>query len=557
MTDAAELAQKLQARLAPALGSTATALADLLLAVVEGRATPDDLARQIAEIPNGALALLGLAGEQVAVADKLLDFNGAQTGDILIGDVAGGSITKVQLNLIVQLHQSPHAANPGAVQVISDSVGADSRSPLALAGGNSNYGFQMPGASADHPLPSLSAGCEVFVSAGGTESPALNALVRLLRLRGLRVRRPSQLEASTQTRLEEALASADAAVVFLSPESCGSADLRAVELPAIWARYARPAPFLVVPILDGVSLEQANQALALPGAQLGAFRALKLPPDDTPERVQELGAIAQLLLERIAGPHLRQTAALNQLATIALFSYPPVGQSRPTTLHIDWVELFPEPDNPTRLPPEATVWEHQLLPALSDVRATLGQSGVAGLQIAGRYHLSAGLAFGFRFRTVASLVLQIAAQPGGVWRSDEQGDTGPKLTQKVIELNPAGDEVSIEVGLSRDVSYDVGSYLAGSGLPISRRIQLISGPALRGDAEAARVFVASPAHARRLVTQIANLILTQQKARKIHLFVAIPQAMTILVGARINKARPVQCYEYVSDGRYVPGAVLR
>lgn len=540
MPQAADLARALQRELAPVLHDAATSLAT----EIDRHAS----AAEIAALPNLGPLLQAMAGRTVDGGGKALDFGaGNQFGNVSIGDIALGSITKLTLNF------HTHQAAPLLSSV--DPLGESAPLPNdSLAGGNNNgTTFVAPEGGEAKPRPG-----RVLVLDGETGSQIAAALRLALRLRGLESPDPAPLAVHTAQSLRDDLDAADAAVLVLSPLSCATTTLRERELPAVWSRYGQSAPFWLIPLIDGVAPATADATLNMVGATLKNFRAIELPADPT-SHAGALAALAGLLLHSVAAPLLSLSVAAGRSLALTLFSYPASGATPAADLALGWDALFPQPERPTRRPPGLELWHEQLDPALADLRLVAGASHASTLSISGRYHLSAGLALGFRFRTVAGMVLHIAAQPGGVWQSDGPGNEGTLLSKEEIPGVPGAHDLSIEVSLARDVRADADAYLEAAGVAVGRRIQLTSTPLLSGDIDAVRTFVASPAHARHLANQIANVILSHSKGT-IHLFAAIPQGLAVLIGARLNRARPVQCYELFDDPSgvrvYVPASRL-
>lgn len=486
-----------------------------------------------------------MAGSTIADDGATIHFgDGNQLGDVSIGDVVQG--IQIKLGLNVHIHQAAPLISSGELLASGGDIGD-------LSGGNGNRGTIITAPAGAAPCP-----CRVLVFDGRTKGAVAAALRLELRLRGLESLDATHLDALTAQTLQAELATADAAVVLLSPESCTADALHRIELPAVWARYGRAEPFWIIPLIDGVTSDVADSTVNIVGAHLKDFRALALPSDPAAHK-GDLATLAGLLLQTLTSPRLRQAAAARPLA-LSIFSYPVAGATPPADLLLAWDALFPEPEQPTRPPPMPAIWQATLDPVLRDVRLALGASQAGTLSISGRYHLPVGLALGFRLRDTANIILQIAAQPGGVWQSDGPADDGVQLQRKEQAGTSGAPDISIEVSLARDVRDDAGSYLAAAGMSVCKRVQLTSDPVLVGDINAARRFIKSPTHARQLAAQIANIILSHGRGT-IHLFAAVPQGLAVLIGAQLNRARPVQCYELFDDsgaGRiYVPSCLLR
>jgi len=546
------LAADLAAALPPELQAAAPILADLIVILAADPAAEPGLGTAAPEL---AASLQALAGRSVPVGSSLISFGAdAQLGDVTIGDVAGGNLVSLSISITrdERTTQTVTAGNGGTISQVVQISG--SGNTIIVGGGNAN-----PAAVTTPPnLPALADGATIFLASGGTNSIALDALALHLRLRGLRVWREPEIGDRTRRAYDHALASIDAAIIALTPESCESDRLLRVELPAIWARFADPAsPFWVVPLLDGVSERIADRTLSsgdLRSTDLRAF-ALGAAQDG---RETQLVEIARLLLQTLLMPRLQQAIARHGGLDLHLFTHPAAGTTGRADLVLDWEARFGTRAQPRW--PDRDEWSALLLPALADVRALIGASKVARLRIDGNFHLSAGYALGHQFVSTTKIMPEVwAATSNEWWGMEQSGQSGPGLEMTVEPLDgPTGDEVTIELSLTQDAGAGVEAYLASSPLPLARRVQLASPPVSQGQLQAARRFVVSPAHAAALADQIANVILLQNRASAIHLFGPLPQALAVMVGARLNTARPVQCYEYErASGTYVPSCFLR
>jgi hypothetical protein len=425
---------------------------------------------------------------------------------------------------------------------------------IIFGGGNANPAAAGPAPAA---APPLAAGATVFLADGGTASPALDALALALRLRGLRVWRGPELGDLTRAAYDAALANIDAAVIALSPESCEADRLLRVELPAVWARFGQAAPFRVVPLIDGAPARAAERTISPGGRRVDDLRAFALSPEAA-GRAAQIDALALAILRAVALPHLRRAVAAEGAVELRLFSHPAGGDTGRADLVLDWGALFGTREAPRWPGPE--VWAAQLIPALADVRQVVGLSATPLLRVDGRFHLSAGYALGHQFATTAGMRLEVRAVAGdrsAWWGGPATGDPGPELVAEELP-QAAGDAVSVEISLTQDARADVTAALATYQIALAQRVQLTSPPVLGGKVKEAQRFVASPAHAAALADQIADAILLQKRAPRIHLFGPLPQALAVLVGVRLNTARPLQCYEYVRDtAAYTPSCLLR
>ena len=545
-----QIATTLAAALPPEQRHVAPALAALLAALAD-----DPVGASNAASPDVVAALRALAGSSLPSGGSLISFGEeAQLGDVTVGDVASGSIVKLSIP-ITQSETTTQSITAGAGGTISQVVQLKidgSGHTIILGGGNANPAAVAPPAA----TPALADGATIFLAEGGTHSPALDALAMQLRLRGLRVWREPDLGDLTRRAYDAALATIDAAVVALTPDSCESDRLVRVEMPAIWARFAQPAPFWIVPLIAGVGERAAERTISAGGLRLSDLRVFALT-GAAPERAAQIADLARLVLRNVALPHLRQSAARDGAVELRLFTHRAGGDTGRADLVLDWGALFGTREAPLWSGPAE--WSSQLLPALADVRELIGASGTPRLRIDGRFHLSAAYALGHQFAATAGIELEVKSTTSPEWWGlDRSGVVGAALKLGELTTGDAGAEVTVEISLAQDARADVTAYLARHPLPLARRVQLTSPPVEARDVIQARSFVASPAHALKLANQIAGAILLEKGASTVHLFGPLSQALAVLVGQRLNTARPLQCYEYVREtAAYVPACLLR
>jgi hypothetical protein len=122
--------------------------------------------------------------------------------------------------------------------------------------------------------------------------------------------------------------------------------------------------------------------------------------------------------------------------------------------------------------------------------------------------------------------------------------TKPQVILSLGLLTDGGEDLVVSIGISRDVSAEVELALpaltlaAASALPMSGNAPIVS-------ANQANLAVAQ------LKQHITDAIRLSQ-AKTVHLFIAGPAFLALLLGHRLNATAPVQCYEWVGTAAYVP-----
>jgi hypothetical protein len=112
----------------------------------------------------------------------------------------------------------------------------------------------------------------------------------------------------------------------------------------------------------------------------------------------------------------------------------------------------------------------------------------------------------------------------------------------------------IEVATSRSTKQGVAATLPGIGLTPGYHIRLTS-------AEFSRESVSDAAHARAIAQQVGRVcqeLCDERGVRHLHLFVAIPVELAVLIGHQLNALCPVTLYEFKNDeGVYTSIGTLR
>jgi len=482
------LIQQLRAGLKPALQPGLSDLVDALLPFIASALAKGQSTTQVPVSLTGASALDALAGQEVRTENAVLNFGaGSQFGDIQVRDVAGGNIVNAQIYLDGRPPQPPPPAAP------------------------------------------LAAPLRVALLADPDGQRALAPLRDALALRGLvalpNPDQPGLTPAAT-------LVGAAAAVLYLSPDRLEEGDLEDDMLALKVALAAQPElPTLT--LLDGVSTRAARRA-GIDGPLLQGAE---------PYQAETALALAGRLLRNSVARHQAQILT-GSAATVGLFSFDPTGPGAGASLCLDWRPLFGN----NRYPSEDE-WRTQLMPALADLRQTLGAAGVSAITLHIAARLSAALAFGHRFRSVAGVSLALP-QKEGIWHTRPYDPALAPLIPELIELDPAGTELSVELPITQDrVTSDVDAWIASQRPPLQRRV------ILRPPGGSGMAIDDETAHA--IACQVRRVILEhQQPVHTTHLFAAIPAGLAAMIGWHLNTCEPVQCYELERNATLRPACLL-
>ena len=225
-----------------------------------------------------------------------------------------------------------------------------------------------------------------------------------------------------------------------------------------------------------------------------------------------------------------------------------------TALIMDWTRRF------ARKEATKQTWDQYLLPALSDVADAIQQEAPGRLlQATGLLSIPAATALGFAF--MAPRRLNIAWEqftPGRapqIWSINKAPENSGFETT-VTAGQPNADELAVLVSVNADASHALSR--SKSSLPSFRAYLHVKHGTKVGSVE-----ISSPRQATHLAHLVADAI---RKARedyrivgRVHLFLAIPVGLAMLIGQLLNTLGQVQTYEHIPEGAtgyYSPAALL-
>jgi len=492
MQSADEFERTLRAVLPPHLHELAALVAPLFAEAARGALGIDELRRRLTATGQAGAIADALAGRQLSVGEAMLSFGaGAQTGDVRIGDVAGRDVITLNINTgRLGSPEAPTLRRPGSVYL---------------------YREEPAGASA-------------------------MALRLRLQLRGLAVTpgpdAPPQIH-------HAALASAAACLLHISEASLADEKGLKRNMDVIKAeKLHRPLPVVVV--RDGVSARELRGLLPLgddgwTDAEPGAIGSLSNPAMNRAAK-----AVLAALFETYA-------AGLLDGETLAMGFYTsqPRGEIGTPALLVDWRSVYqpyPNPDD----------WTDLLLPALTDLRISLGGTAMAQIELSALARLSAGVALGYAFRSVTRTSFRMRQGPAW-WHTAAHDPAARPFGQPEPALVGPGPDLSVELNITQPtgkLSADVTYHIDAVGLPVGRRLrlELPGGPTAQ----------LAEADAQAIASQVRTLIQAhKQRDGVTHLFMAAPFGLALMIGWHLNTLTPVQCYE-MPEGttRYEPACRL-
>lgn len=402
---------------------------------------------------------------------------------------------------------------------------------------------------------------QVFISYRRGRAVEIADLARRLKARGI----PLWIDISdlghgaTEDQITHALddVMCAGAVAWVTPEVVESPIIRRIEVPDI-VRRVRGCDgfFAVMAVAGGLDYAAAANVAAenLGTEDLKSWNLHKVDGDPAPG--SELDTLADLVLRE----RLRAVAAALPVADpwrIGIWVRQGAPADRDDALQLDWHESF------NGRQATSGAWETLLLPALRSVHIELSRVGVdRGLAVSGFPTLSTAVAFGRALPAVAGVrVVWSQVIPGGEitpWSlAAESEPSGYVVTTRGID--PGGDGLAVVVSVAQDAEP---AYGATTKRPVMRAVIKVAPVAGRPDRQL------TAGAARQLAHEIAEAVrdakTTHAGMREIHLFLACPVGLAMMIGQLLNAVGPMTVYEHVDDdavGHYeaeirIPGSGL-
>ncbi len=343
------------------------------------------------------------------------------------------------------------------------------------------------------------------------------------------------------------------AIIWITPDVAYSAVIRKIEVPTILARRSQSGHFFVIPVAAGgldykAAAEAVDQQISIQDLEYWNLRKVVGDPIGASEAF-EVGK--RVLERRIAAIHqsLREDAPLR----LALYTRTPPAFEIGIALSLDWTDRF------TGREATPETWVRHLLPALKAIVATLlAQAPGRAVDASGLPAIAAATALGSAF--LAPTGLQISWQqitPGRAlqrWSLASTRETSG-FTAETIGADVTANDLAVLVSVAANVEFAFAA--SKNDLPHFRAITTVTkqGQPLHdlptpGQAvDAAYVAIEGIRSARDAYRPIDT----------IHLFMAVPVGLAMLIGQLLNTLGPVQTYEHIptdATGCYRKAAIL-
>lgn len=223
------------------------------------------------------------------------------------------------------------------------------------------------------------------------------------------------------------------------------------------------------------------------------------------------------------------------------------------TVALDWVDLFDGEDPFTRrCPRDPAAWETRMRPELRTAVDRLRALECQQVLVRGALRLPAWFTVGNTCAAVTGMT--VACQQGGrLWSAEEPAVGDSRLTVQETPIGRGG-ELAVALAITTDPTDDVHEHLTAARLPVSTLATITpaagaGNQAITGPGHAVAVALAVRDEVRRLARATC--------AQRLHLFLACPGGLALLLGHWWNRVPTTQLYEDLGVGRgYAPAFLL-
>jgi hypothetical protein len=246
----------------------------------------------------------------------------------------------------------------------------------------------------------------------------------------------------------------------------------------------------------------------------------------------------------------RQVAEENLLArsgilTLAVHAIDRQPAATPANVELDFTALF-DGDNPfaRRQLKDPDDWQRVVMPDLARAARTLEAYDVRRVHVGGSMRLPLWFAVGRELPDVRQWVLSLD-QHGQEWRTSPAEEVTPRTLASVAIGQ--GSDLALAIGLTHDPTADIQAYLYDAGVPAATLLTL--GPVGEPDHQSVPSGQWASGWARAVRDQARN-VARECRATRMHLFIAAPQAIALMLGHHWNLTPPTTIYEHQPPGYF-------
>lgn len=196
-----------------------------------------------------------------------------------------------------------------------------------------------------------------------------------------------------------------------------------------------------------------------------------------------------------------------------------------------------------RAPREPTAWLEVVQPAFATASEEVRAMGESRVLITGDMRLAGWFLAGAQFRDVAGYSV-ICGRAGQPWDSGAADGRVDPLGEDETPAHTGGADLAVAVGITHPIADDVRAYVMAR-LPSVGRVLVLSArdpsqKAVRDGPHAAAVAIAVQRQVQRAISRTP--------CERLHVFLAGPAGLALLLGNRWNRLRPSIVYEDLGAG---------
>lgn len=186
-------------------------------------------------------------------------------------------------------------------------------------------------------------------------------------------------------------------------------------------------------------------------------------------------------------------------------------------------------------------WQSVIWPQFKFASAQLRSAGHSRVVVDGAMRLPMWFGVGAALRHVLGFNV-VVRQRGQIWSSDEKGRP-PPLTSSVRSRGP-GQDLAVALGVAADPTTEVEAHIE-SDAQIGRLLTIIA------SSGASNQSIPDGPTATALAAAARDVVRAELSAttNHIHLFLAAPAGLALLLGHRWNALRPTTVYEHLGTAR--------
>jgi len=201
---------------------------------------------------------------------------------------------------------------------------------------------------------------------------------------------------------------------------------------------------------------------------------------------------------------------------------------------IDWVDRFDGDDAYSKRRPRSPASWAELQGEIEAIPSRLGST--RRLLVTGSLRLAPAFAVGAALRQVSGFEIA-AVQRGEIWSSDEtySAVAAPTVVEHQVDQ---GVDLAVVIEVATPIANDVMAWIREQHVPVGRLIAISPAGGPRDNA------VAGPDDACALAIGIREVVRREVKGcPRVHLFIAGPMGLALLLGHRWNRVAPTVVYE--------------